>query len=235
MELIQLVDVSKIYKVEDKENQVLKHFSYGFPKTGLFGIIGKSGSGKSTLLNMISLLDKPSSGDIYFNNENVHKWSNKRKIKYRNKEMGIIFQHYHLVESENVIYNIILPFLISGGSEKEGKARAIKLLESINYRKELYNQVVSNLSGGEKQRVAILRALINDPQVILADEPTGALDSRNSELIMEILKTISKTKLVIVVTHNIELIKKYADKMIELKDGTLVKIVNYQNSKIKKR
>ncbi len=235
MELIQAVDVSKIYKTSDKENQVLKHFSYGFPKTGLFGIIGKSGSGKSTLLNMLSLLDNPSSGDIYFNNENIHKWSNKRKIQFRNKDIGIIFQHYHLVETENVIYNIILPFLISGGSEKEGKAKAIKLLESINYRKELYAQSVSNLSGGEKQRVAILRALINDPKVILADEPTGALDSRNSELIMEILKDISKTKLVIVVTHNIELIKKFADKTIELKDGSLVKIVNNIQKKEKKR
>lgn len=231
MELIQLVNVNKVYKADEKENYVLKHFSYGFPSSGLYGIIGKSGSGKSTLLNMISLLDKPTSGDVYFNNENMHKWSNKRKIQFRNKDMGIIFQHYYLVESENVIYNIALPFLISGGSEKEGKGRATKLLESISYRKELYTQVVSNLSGGEKQRVAILRALINDPKVILADEPTGALDSRNSVLIMEMLKDISKTKLVIVVTHNIELIKKYADKTIELKDGELIKITNNELGK----
>ena len=230
MELIQVVDATKTYQIEDRENQVLKHFSYGFPSSGLFGIIGKSGSGKSTLLNIISLLDKPTSGDVYFNNENIHKWSNKRKIQFRNKDIGIIFQHYHLVESESVIYNIILPYLISGGSEKKGKERAIKLLESINYKKELYTQVVSNLSGGEKQRVAILRALINDPKVILADEPTGALDSKNSTLIMEILKDISKTKLVIVVTHNIELIKKYADKTLELKDGSLIKITSNELS-----
>ena len=227
MELIQVVNVTKSYKVDDKENNVLNHFSYGFPTSGLFGVIGKSGSGKSTLLNMISLLDKPTSGDVYFNGENIHKWSNRRKIKFRNFDMGIVFQHYHLVESETVIYNILLPHLISGGSEKEGNKKAAKLLESINYRKELYSQVVSNLSGGEKQRVAILRALINNPKVILADEPTGALDSRNSELIMNILKEISKTKLVIVVTHNIELIKKYADKTIELKDGNILKITNY--------
>ena len=235
MELIQVVDASKVYKIDDKENQVLKHFSYGFPQTGLFGIIGKSGSGKSTLLNIISLLDSPTTGDIYFYNENIHKWSGKRKMKFRNRDIGIIFQHYHLVESENVLYNIMLPFLIAGGTEKEGKKKAIKLLESINYKKELYTQVVSNLSGGEKQRVAILRALINDPKVILADEPTGALDSKNSILVMEILKTISKTKLVIVVTHNTELIKKYADKTLELKDGSLIKIVDYQIGKNKKR
>ena len=231
MELIQIVDINKTYQVEEKENQVLKHFSYGFPNNGLFGIIGKSGSGKSTLLNIIALLDKPTSGDVYFNNENIHKWSNKRKIQFRNKDIGIIFQHYNLVESENVIYNIALPYLISGGSEKEGKTKAIKLLESINYKKELYTQVVSNLGGGEKQRVAILRALINDPKVILADEPTGALDSQNSELIMETLKEISQTKLVIVVTHNIELIKKFADKTLELKDGSLIKITNNELNK----
>lgn len=235
MELIQVVDVSKIYKMGDIENRVLNHFSYGFPMSGLFAIIGKSGSGKSTLLNMISLLDNPTDGDVYFNNENINKWSNKRKIQFRNKDIGIIFQHYHLIESESVIYNIILPFLIYGGKEKEGRDKAIKLLESIGYRKDLYNQVVSNLSGGEKQRVAILRALINDPKVILADEPTGALDSKNSEIIMEILKTISETKLVIVVTHNIDLIKKYADKTIELKDGSLVGINEYEFNKRKRR
>lgn len=235
MELIQVVDVSKIYKMGDIENRVLNHFSYGFPMSGLFAIIGKSGSGKSTLLNMISLLDNPTDGDVYFNNENINKWSNKRKIQFRNKDIGIIFQHYHLIESESVIYNIILPFLIYDGKEKEGRDKAIKLLESIGYRKDLYNQVVSNLSGGEKQRVAILRALINDPKVILADEPTGALDSKNSEIIMEILKTISETKLVIVVTHNIDLIKKYADKTIELKDGSLVGINEYEFNKRKRR
>ena len=236
MELIQLVDVCKVYRVEGNENQVLKHFSYGFPMTGLYGIIGKSGSGKSTLLNMISLLDHPTSGNVYFNSENINKWSNKKKIDFRNCDIGIIFQHYNLIETENVIYNIMLPFLISGGKEKEGKNKAIKLLESINYRKELYDQSVSHLSGGEKQRVAILRALINNPKVILADEPTGALDSKNSELVMEMLKTISKTKLVIMVTHNIELITRYADKTIELKDGSILKICSYdQNGKKKKR
>ena len=222
MELIKTVNISKLYKVENKDNYALKDFSFEFPSTGLFGVVGKSGSGKSTLLNMISLLDKPSSGDVYFNNENVSKWSNKRKNLFHNKDMGMVFQHYNLIETENVLFNIMLPFLITGGSEKEGKKKAISLLESIDYRKDLYQQTVSNLSGGEKQRVAILRALINDPQFILADEPTGALDSRNSEVIMKMLKDISKTKLVIMVAHNIKLVEKYADKIITLKDGNLI-------------
>ena len=118
----------------------------------------------------------------------------------------------------------MLPFLISGGLEKEGKKKAIALLESINYRKDLYQQLVSNLSGGEKQRVAILRALINNPRFILADEPTGALDSQNSEMVMKTLKEISKTKLVIVVAHNLELVQRYADKTLKLKDGCLIEI-----------
>lgn len=222
MELIKTVNISKLYKVENKDNYALKDFSFEFPSTGLFGVVGKSGSGKSTLLNMISLLDKPSSGDVYFNNENVSKWPNKRKNLFHNKDMGMVFQHYNLIETENVLFNIMLPFLITGGSEKEGKKKAISLLESIDYRKDLYQQTVSNLSGGEKQRVAILRALINDPQFILADEPTGALDSRNSEVIMKMLKDISKTKLVIMVAHNIKLVEKYADKIITLKDGNLI-------------
>ena len=184
---------------------------------------------------MIALLDNPTSGDVYFNNENIHKWSNKRKIQFRNKDIGIVFQHYYLVESESVTYNIMLPHLIAGGSEKEGRSKAIKLLESIKFKKDLFEQQASNLSGGEKQRVAILRALINDPKVIVADEPTGALDSKNSVLIMEILKTISETKLVIVVTHNTELIKKYADKTIELKDGCLARINDYEFNKVKTR
>ena len=222
MELIKTVNISKLYKVENKDNYALKDFSFEFPSSGLFGVVGKSGSGKSTLLNMISLLDKPSSGDVYFNNENVSKWPNKRKNLFHNKDMGMVFQHYNLIETENVLFNIMLPFLITGGSEKEGKKKAISLLESIDYRKDLYQQTVSNLSGGEKQRVAILRALINDPQFILADEPTGALDSRNSEVIMKMLKDISKTKLVIMVAHNIKLVEKYADKIITLKDGNLI-------------
>ena len=224
MELIQLVDVSRVYSFDEIDHYALDHFSFGFPKNGLIGIIGKSGSGKSTLLNMISLLDKPTSGDVYFNGENINKWDNKRKHFYRSKEMGIIFQSYHLIESENVIYNIMLPFLISGGKEKEGREKAISLLESIKYRKDLYEQKVCNLSGGEKERVAILRALINEPKFLLCDEPTGALDSRNSEIMMKTLKEISKTKLVIVVSHNLSIIKKYASKIIELKDGKIIGI-----------
>lgn len=232
MEILQLIDVTKTYEVDTKERHVLNHFSYGFPTNGLIGIVGKSGSGKSTLLNMISLLDKPTSGDIYFNSENINKWSNKRKIEYHNKDLGFVFQHYNLIESETVMFNIILPGLIAGYSEEEVKKRAVTLLESIKFRKELYYQKACNLSGGEKERVAILRALINNPRIILADEPTGALDSDNSRIIMNILKEISITKLVIVVSHNDSLIEQYAQKIIILKDGKMVDVKNLNSLKV---
>ena len=224
MELIRVIDVNKTYEVDGKEHHALHHFSFDFPKSGLVGIIGKSGSGKSTLLNLISLIDTPTKGDIYFHNENVGKWKQKRKSSYLNKDVGFIFQHYNLIESESVIYNIMLPALIMGKSIKEARNEAILLLKSINFKKELFEQKVYNLSGGEKERVGILRALINNPKLILADEPTGALDSKNSVLVMGILKSISKTKLVIVVSHNIDLIEKYADTLICLKDGKIESI-----------
>lgn len=185
--------------------------------------MGKSGSGKSTLLNIIVLLDKPTEGTIYFGNEDISNWKDKRIKQYRNKEIGIIFQHYNLIENESVIFNIMLPSLISGEKENECKKKAEELLKSISFKKELYEQKVSNLSGGEKERVAILRALMNDPKLILADEPTGALDSRNSLIFMEMVKKISEEKLVIMVSHNMKLVRRYATKILTLKDGVLIK------------
>ena len=221
MELLRLIDVTKTYKVGDNERHALRHFSFDFPNYGLIAIVGKSGCGKSTLLNLISLIDKPSSGDIYYGNENILKWNNKRINLYRGKELGFIFQSYHLIESESTFYNIMLPALIAGESEKKAKDRTSELLKSINFRKSLYKQKACDLSGGEKERVAILRALINDPKIILADEPTGALDSSNSEIVMDILKKVSEKKLVIMVSHNLSLVKRYADKVIVLKDGKI--------------
>ena len=221
MELLLLIDVTKTYKTGDSERHALRHFSYDFPSKGLIAVIGKSGCGKSTLLNLISLIDKPTNGDIYYDNDNITKWNSKRINLFRSKELGFIFQSYHLIESESAFYNIMLPALIAGESEKKAKDKTNGLLKSINFRKSLYKQKACDLSGGEKERVAILRALINDPRIILADEPTGALDSTNSELVMDILKKISEKKLVIMVSHNLSLVKRYADKVIVLKDGKI--------------
>ena len=228
MNLLTLNNVSRYYEVNDAKKYALHHFSFSFPNHGFYGVVGKSGSGKSTLLNLISMLDKPSSGEIYFNNENIQKWSEKRKRQFRNKDLGLVFQHYNLIESETVTYNIVLPQLIAGVNEKKAFEHAKELLKSICFRNNLYNQKVSDLSGGEKERVAILRSIANNPRMILADEPTGALDSKNSELFMKMFKEISKTKLVIMVSHNNKLIDKYADEIISIKDGMIEK----QKSKV---
>ena len=223
MDLLCLNNVTRSYEINDGKKYALNHFSYTFPSCGFYGVVGKSGSGKSTLLNLISLLDKPTDGDIYFMNENIQKWSDKRKRQYRFNDLGLVFQHYNLIESETVLYNIALPQLIAGKTEKAAFQRAQELLDSIGFRKTLYNQKVKDFSGGEKERVAILRSIANNPRMILADEPTGALDSRNSELFMKMFKDISKSKLVIMVSHNNKLIDKYADEIITIKDGLIVK------------
>ena len=223
MDLLIINNVSRFYEMNNGKKYALKHFYFAFPNQGFYGVVGKSGSGKSTLLNLISLLDKPNSGEIYFLNENIQRWSEKRKREYRYKDLGLVFQHYNLIETESVLFNIALPQLIAGINEKKAFENANRLLDSIGFRKNLYQQKVSNLSGGEKERVAILRAIANNPRMVLADEPTGALDSKNSELFMKLFKEISKTKLVIMVSHNNKLIDKYADEIISIKDGMIEK------------
>ena len=222
MDLIRLSHVSKKYKVEDqKEKVVLDNVSISFSK-GLVAIIGKSGSGKSTLINMISLIDNPSNGNVYYENQDINKWSNKRKALYRNKDIGIIFQHYHLLENQTALFNIILPALINGKNKKNTIENAKNLAKTLNFDEKLLNHKCSDLSGGEKERVAILRALINNPKVIIADEPTGALDSKNSLDVMKLLKEISKDRLVLLVSHNLSLVKKFADRIITIKDGKII-------------
>ena len=220
MYILRISNIKKKFVIdEQKENVVLNNISLMFANNGLYSIVGKSGSGKSTLLNLIALMEEPTNGAIYFNNENIFDFKEQRKNEYRNKDIGFIFQHYHLLENESVLFNIMLPALIMGKSQKEAEFATKNLLNSVNFNKNLYEKKCCDLSGGEKERVAILRAIINDPKIILADEPTGALDSKNSLIFMEMLKEISKTRLVILVSHNDKLVKKYSDSIIYLKDG----------------
>ena len=219
MSILRISNISKKYKIsDDKTRTVLNNVSISF-HAGLTAIVGKSGSGKSTIVNMISLLDEPTSGVIYYQNENIQKWDNRRKEIYRNNDIGIVFQHCHLLENQTVLFNVMLPGLIHGKNRKEVENAAKKLLKGLGFDDLFIYRKCMDLSGGEKGRVAILRALINDPKIIIADEPTGALDSKNSLLIMDILKTISKDKIVILVSHNMKLVKKYADRIITIKDG----------------
>lgn len=220
MYVLRISGLTKKFKInETQEKTVLDNISLMFPSSGLFAIVGKSGSGKSTLLNMISLLDKPTSGRVYFENEYTDTWKQKRIEEYLNKDIGIVFQNYHLLENETGLFNVALSLLISGEEKKIALQLAKNLLEDLHIEEQIYLKQCKDMSGGEKERIAILRSIINNPKIVLADEPTGALDSKNSTLVMEIFKKISKKRLVIFVTHNIELVKKYADQVISIIDG----------------
>ncbi|MBE6136114.1 MAG: ATP-binding cassette domain-containing protein [Erysipelotrichaceae bacterium] len=223
MSLLKISHLDKQFKISDNNSvEVLKEINLTFPDVGLVGILGKSGCGKSTLLNMISMLDKPTSGTILINDTPTKRWKRKQIEKFRRNEIGVIFQNYNLLEDQDVIYNISLPLLINGYSFKEAEERAINLLDSINFSKELYHQKINKLSGGEKQRVAILRAISISPKILLCDEPTGALDSDNSFMVMSLLKKISENVLVIVVSHNQSLLTNMSDYIIRMKDGKII-------------
>ena len=224
MSLIELTKVSRFYKVGKNEKKyVLRHISLSFPSHGLICILGKSGSGKSTLLNLIGKIDKPSEGKIFFNGENISKYKERKMVSFRSQVVSYIFQHYHLLENQTAIYNVMLPALISGDSHKVARKKAEDLLNSFSINKELFDKRCADLSGGEKERIAILRAFINNPKVILADEPTGALDKENALLTMKALKKISENSLVIMVTHNALLANQYGDRIIQMSDGKIIK------------
>lgn len=212
--------VSKIYGAKG-ETIALDDISFSFPPKGIFAIVGKSGSGKSTLLNLLSLLAEPTSGEILFLGKNLSSMSEDEKSHYRNCVCGFIHQKFNLLENENVINNIMFPCLIHGESFKEAQRRSLSLLERFGLL-PLKDRVVASLSGGEKQRVAILRSLINEPLVLFCDEPTGALDEKNSLLVMDILKDIAKEKLVILVSHNPKIVEQYASHRLTLKDGKII-------------
>ena len=224
MSLFELKSISKFYLINKNERKyVLKDITLSFPQQGLISILGKSGSGKSTLLNLIGKLDKPSEGTIYFEEENILKYNERETTLFRKNTVSYIFQHYHLLENQTALYNIMLPALLNGDSFARAKKKVYSLIERFSIKKELLNKKCSKLSGGEKERIAIMRAFINEPRLLLADEPTGALDKDNALLVMESLKKASRTSLVIMVTHNEELAKVYSDRIIYMKDGKIYK------------
>lgn len=222
MGLFELNKISRFYLVNKKKKYVLKEVNLSLPSTGLITILGKSGSGKSTLLNLLGKIDKPSEGTILFNNEDLNKYKEKQLSSFHSQAISFIFQHYHLLDNQTALFNIMLPCLISGDSFHKAKDKALTLLHEFNMNKELFNKRAADLSGGERERIAILRAFINEPKVILADEPTGALDKNNAVLVMEALKKASQTSLVILVTHNKKLAYEYSDRIVHMHDGRIV-------------
>ena len=227
MKLIEITNLTKTYKVSKNQLNVLKDISLILPQQGLVVILGKSGSGKSTLLNIIGGIDKPSKGKVNFYIKDKIKKFDKRDISF-------IFQHYHLLENETPLYNVMLPALIQGFNKNFAKSQAEELIKLFKLDESIINKETRFLSGGEKERIAILRALITNPKVILADEPTGALDKDNAIKTMQVLKNASEKKLVILVTHNKALAKKYADRIITLSDGRIVddKVVNQTDEEV---
>ena len=219
--MLQLKDIVKKYNTGGTEVEVLKKVNISFRESEFVSILGASGSGKTTLLNIIGGLDKYTSGDMLLMGGSTKKFTDRDWDSYRNGTIGFVFQSYNLIGHLSVIENVKLALSISGESNKENDIKAKKALEDVGLGDHLYKKP-NQLSGGQMQRVAIARALVTNPKVILADEPTGALDSKTSVQIMELIKEISKEKLVIMVTHNPELARKYSDRIVSVKDGEII-------------
>lgn len=219
--MLEIMKIHKVYTTDNFKQTALDNVSLNFRESEFVSILGPSGSGKTTLLNIIGGLDKYTSGDLIINGVSTKKYNDRDWDTYRNHKIGFVFQSYNLISHQSVLSNVELALTLSGVSSSERKERAKKALKQVGLEKHI-NKRPNQLSGGQMQRVAIARALINDPDIILADEPTGALDSETSKQIMDILKKISKDKLVIMVTHNPELAKEYSSRIIKLKDGKVI-------------
>lgn len=218
--MLEIKKITKIYQTEGFKQTALNKVSVNFRKSEFAAILGPSGSGKTTFLNIIGGLDKYTSGDLIINNVSTKNYSDRQWDSYRNHRVGFVFQSYNLINHQTILKNVELALTLSGISKDQRKERAINALKDVGLEKHM-NKKPNQLSGGQMQRVAIARALVNNPEIILADEPTGALDSETSVQIMKILKDISKEKLVIMVTHNPDLAKEYANRIINIKDGEI--------------
>lgn len=219
--MLDLKNITKEYPAGDNPVKALKGVSVSFRRAEFVSVLGPSGCGKTTLLNIIGGLDRYTTGDMQINGVSTKNYKDADFDAYRNHSVGFVFQSYNLIPHQTVIKNVELALTLSGVSKDERRKRAAAALEKVGLGDQL-NKKPNQLSGGQMQRVAIARAIVNDPEVILADEPTGALDSETSVQVMEILKELSKTRLVIMVTHNGELAKEYSTRIISLSDGLIV-------------
>ena len=219
--MLELKKINKSYRTGDFNQQALKDVSLEFRKNEFVAILGPSGSGKTTLLNIIGGLDKYDSGNLIINNKSTKNFKEKDWDAYRNNCIGFIFQSYNLISHMDILSNVEMGMTLSGKKSKERLKKAKEVLNIVGLKDHLHKKP-NQLSGGQMQRVAIARALANNPDIILADEPTGALDSKTSIQIMDLIKEIAKDKLVIMVTHNPTLAKQYANRIIEMKDGEII-------------
>ena len=218
--MLRLEKITKEYITGDSKVEALKGITLEFRKSEFVSILGQSGCGKTTLLNIIGGLDKYTTGDLIINGKSTKEFKDKDWDAYRNHSVGFVFQSYNLIPHQTILSNVELALTLSGVSKKERRNRAIDALKQVGLGEQI-NKRPNQLSGGQMQRVAIARALVNDPEIILADEPTGALDTGTSVQIMEILKEISKDRLIIMVTHNPDLAEKYSSRIIKILDGKI--------------
>ena len=218
--MLKLENIKKDYITGDTTVHALKGVSVEFRKSEFVSILGQSGCGKTTLLNIIGGLDRYTSGELYIDGRATSDFRDRDWDNYRNHSVGFIFQSYNLIPHQSVLSNVELALTLTGVPRAERRRRAAEALEKVGLADQL-NKKPNEMSGGQMQRVAIARALVNDPEILLADEPTGALDSETSVQIMELLKEISKDRLVIMVTHNPELAKQYSTRIIRLLDGNI--------------
>lgn len=219
--MLKLKNITKTYISGEEKVDALKGIDIEFRESEFVSILGQSGCGKTTLLNIIGGLDRYTNGNLIINGKSTKDFKDRDWDAYRNYKVGFVFQSYNLIGHQTVLANVELALTISGVSKKERKERAIKALEEVGLKDQI-NKKPNQLSGGQMQRVAIARALVNNPDIILADEPTGALDTKTSVQVMEILKEISKNKLIIMVTHNPELAEKYSSRIIKILDGKII-------------
>lgn len=222
--LIEITNINKSYQNGDQELRVLKDISLTIEEGEFVAIMGPSGSGKSTLMNIIGLLDQPTSGDYELDAQEVDSLGDKDLAKVRNKQIGFVFQQFFLLSKLNAVQNVELPLIYAGVSPGKRKKLAEQYLDKVEL-SERKHHLPTELSGGQKQRVAIARALVNDPAIILADEPTGALDTKTGEQIMELLTELNKEgRTIVMVTHEPE-IAAYAKRRIVLRDGVITEDV----------
>ena len=218
--MLELKNISKIYEVADQKQKALNKINIKFRENEFVSILGPSGSGKTTLLNIVGGLDQYTNGDLVINGISTKKYNDRDWDTYRNHRVGFVFQTYNLIPHQTALQNVELALTLSGVSKEERRRKAIKVLKEVGLANHM-NKRPNQMSGGQMQRVAIARALINDPDILLADEPTGALDSETSLQVLDLLKDIAKDKLVIMVTHNPELAINYSTRIVKLLDGEI--------------
>lgn len=219
--LLKLEQVSKVYQMDGVKVEALKSVSFNVSRGEFLVIMGPSGSGKSTLMHLIGLLDRPTAGQIFLNEREVGKLSEKEQARLRNEEIGFIFQFFNLLERTSAIDNVRLPLFYAELGSKEQEKKAQEALEQVGLGHRL-THYPSQLSGGERQRVAIARALVNNPSLILADEPTGNLDSKSGQEIMQIIASLHhEGRTVILITHDPSL-TRYGQRLIVIKDGQII-------------